>query len=162
MIVNCPSCQKKYKIDDNLIPAKGRLVQCSNCKEKWFAKSEINEAEILQINPQEINENNINPQEINENNINPQEINENNINEKEIKDEIINKPTDVVKKKKRKIGFISLLFAFLITFIGLFLFLDTFKYQISPKWKDFDLYINSVYEIFEYMLIIVKDLFNSY
>ena len=46
MIVNCPSCPKKYKIDDNLIPSKGRLVQCSNCKEKWIVESVINETKI--------------------------------------------------------------------------------------------------------------------
>jgi len=141
MIVNCPSCQKKYKIDDNLIPSKGRLVQCSNCKEKWIVKSEINETEILQINPQEINGNNI--------------------DEKKIKEEIKNNSTDTIQKKKT-IGFFSLLLTFLITSVALFLFLDTFKYQISLKWKDFDLYIDVVYENFEYMLIIVKDLFNSY
>tara|TARA_B110000438_G_scaffold289997_1_gene325208 strand:+ start:226 stop:660 length:435 start_codon:yes stop_codon:yes gene_type:complete len=144
MIVNCPSCPKKYKIDDNLIPSKGRLVQCSNCKEKWIVESVINETKILQINPEQIDENNIDKKKV-----------------KILKKEIKNNSTDNIQKKKTT-SFFSLLLIFLITSVALFLLLDTFKYQISLKWKDFDLYIDAVYEIFEYMLIIVKDLFNSY
>ena len=35
MIISCPNCNKKFKIDQNLIPINGRLLQCSNCKHKW-------------------------------------------------------------------------------------------------------------------------------
>ena len=40
MIISCPNCNKKFKIDQNLIPIDGRLLQCSNCKHKWHFKIE--------------------------------------------------------------------------------------------------------------------------
>ena len=35
MIIECKSCNKKFNVPDNAIPATGRLVQCSNCGNKW-------------------------------------------------------------------------------------------------------------------------------
>ena len=40
MIISCPNCNKKFKIDQNLIPINGRLLQCSNCKHKWHFQTE--------------------------------------------------------------------------------------------------------------------------
>ena len=36
MIIICPSCEKKFEIDQNLIPDTGRLLQCGFCDKKWF------------------------------------------------------------------------------------------------------------------------------
>ena len=36
MIIDCPNCNKKFDIDQNLVPAKGRLLQCGSCNYKWF------------------------------------------------------------------------------------------------------------------------------
>ncbi len=35
MIIQCGSCQKKFKVPDSAITASGRLVQCSSCGNKW-------------------------------------------------------------------------------------------------------------------------------
>ena len=35
MIISCPNCNKKFNIDQSLIPDIGRLLQCSNCMHKW-------------------------------------------------------------------------------------------------------------------------------
>jgi len=32
MIVQCDQCQKKYRLDKNKIPAKGKSVRCTSCK----------------------------------------------------------------------------------------------------------------------------------
>ena len=36
MRLTCPNCGARYEIDDALIPAEGRDVQCSNCSTTWF------------------------------------------------------------------------------------------------------------------------------
>ena len=41
MIIACNNCHKKFDIDSNLIPEKGRLLQCNSCNHKWFFKKEI-------------------------------------------------------------------------------------------------------------------------
>ena len=38
MIISCEKCNKKFNIQDNLIPNEGRLLQCGSCNHKWFYK----------------------------------------------------------------------------------------------------------------------------
>ena len=35
MIIECEKCSKKFEVQDNLIPVKGRLLQCGSCAFKW-------------------------------------------------------------------------------------------------------------------------------
>ena len=50
MIISCNNCNKKFDIDSNLIPEKGRLLQCASCNYKWFFKKEVLEKKISPIN----------------------------------------------------------------------------------------------------------------
>ena len=43
MIITCPNCNKRFNIDASLIPNEGRLLQCSNCNNKWHYKIETKE-----------------------------------------------------------------------------------------------------------------------
>ena len=36
MIINCPYCEKKFEVDENLIPHNGRLLKCGSCDQTWF------------------------------------------------------------------------------------------------------------------------------
>ena len=48
MIIQCESCSKKFKVKDEDIPKEGRMVQCSNCSQKWFqTPAEIKSFNIL-------------------------------------------------------------------------------------------------------------------
>ncbi len=38
MIINCDKCSTKFNLNKNLIPEKGRLLQCGKCENKWFFK----------------------------------------------------------------------------------------------------------------------------
>ena len=40
MIITCDQCDKRFEIESNLIPQKGRLLQCSSCSHKWFYKKD--------------------------------------------------------------------------------------------------------------------------
>lgn len=35
MIIKCPNCKTKFKVDDNLIPTEGKKVKCSLCLKTW-------------------------------------------------------------------------------------------------------------------------------
>ena len=35
MIISCEKCNKKFEISDDLIPSKGRILQCGSCMHKW-------------------------------------------------------------------------------------------------------------------------------
>ena len=49
MIISCPSCHKKFKIEDALIPSKGRNLQCGSCNYNWFYKIENKTVEPLKL-----------------------------------------------------------------------------------------------------------------
>ena len=49
MIITCNNCNKKFDIDSNLIPDKGRLLQCASCDHKWFFKKEALENTVSPI-----------------------------------------------------------------------------------------------------------------
>ena len=36
MIIECENCSRKFQVKDTDIPKEGRMVQCSNCLQKWF------------------------------------------------------------------------------------------------------------------------------
>ena len=36
MIIQCENCARKFQVKDEDIPKEGRMVQCSNCSQKWF------------------------------------------------------------------------------------------------------------------------------
>jgi len=50
MIIECPCKKKKFDIDTNLIPAKGRNLQCGSCDRVWFYKKEDPIPEPIQVN----------------------------------------------------------------------------------------------------------------
>ena len=55
MIIICPCCEKKFEIDSNLIPEKGRMLKCGSCDQVWFYKPTITmKSDISQeIEPEE-------------------------------------------------------------------------------------------------------------
>ena len=54
MIISCTQCDKKFEIESNLIPEKGRLLQCSSCSHKWFYKSDALEETKIVLKKQDI------------------------------------------------------------------------------------------------------------
>lgn len=36
MRLTCPNCSARYEVDEAMVPAAGRDVQCSNCSQTWF------------------------------------------------------------------------------------------------------------------------------
>ena len=50
MEIQCPKCNRSFKIDKSLIPEKGRLLQCGTCSHKWFFKNIIHENKTKTVN----------------------------------------------------------------------------------------------------------------
>ena len=55
MIITCPNCNKKFMVDNSMIPDEGRDLQCGSCNHLWFYKIEEKNNEILELK-QEISE----------------------------------------------------------------------------------------------------------
>jgi len=47
MIITCPNCQKKYLIENNTMPEKGRQVRCGECGTTWWQEA----VEVMTLDP---------------------------------------------------------------------------------------------------------------
>ena len=51
MRIICPNCNAQYEIADDLVPAEGREVQCSNCGSTWFQEGRARAAAAAAPSP---------------------------------------------------------------------------------------------------------------
>ncbi len=131
MVIDCPDCNKKFDIDENLIPANGRLLQCGSCNYKWFFELKINK----DIKPPK----NILPEDT-ETIIQEAESGL----EKKIDKDI---PEKINKKKVRNnVNYLNVFFIMLLSTVALILILDTFEAQISLIFPDINLLLNNLYQ----------------
>ena len=140
MIIICPCEQKKFNINDNLIPKEGRLVKCGVCNHTWFFKPNEN---------REINEISINKDIPNTNDSNKSFIEKIQINKttKENVDQL-NKDKKYLPaiKKENKKNFLKYLLVVLISIIALIILIDTFKGVISFIVPNINFYLDNLYQ----------------
>ena len=165
MIITCPNCEKKFKIDNSLIPEEGRDLQCGSCEHVWFYKIE-NENSVLKLKDDVVNEVN----EANDNQI-KQEIEEKNkpsiektfIEEKEkvIKKPLVNDPKTTTHNNtlKNQGKFFSYLIVFFISLIALFVLVDTLKRPLINIFPHLEVLLFNLYETLQDIKLFIIDLF---
>ena len=147
MIIICPCGEKKFEVDENLIPNKGRLLKCGSCDQTWFFNKNVSEqTEPLIDKPAK---------------------------QKKIlyKDENINKsvskvpikPGSELVKYKPKYNFtfgkfLSYIIVSIITFIAIIIVLDTFKDPLSNIFPNLELVLYNLFETLRDLILFAKDL----
>ena len=150
MIITCDNCQKKFEIDQDLIPENGRLLQCSACNHKWFFKKKVdNKIEIpIKSSKSEIDTENL------------EKVLEN--NEYGKNDDYEEKTTDIIKennkKEKKNFKILNIMIVFLISFVALIILVDTFKYPISKIVPNIEFILYNLYESIKDIRLFLKDL----
>ena len=147
MIIVCVNCSKKFEVNSELIPSTGRIIQCGSCNHTWFFK--------LKKNPT-ISDNITN--------------NKRSFSKKEEKkdlnnqiDKIINSKDTALVKYQKKSNFtlnklLSYIVVIIISFIGLILVLDTFKFQLYNLFPGLEFLLFSLFETLKDMHLFIKDL----
>ena len=136
MQIVCENCNKRFNLNQNLIPQEGRYLQCSACNHKWFYKKIIDD-EYKEIKRKV-------------------DIKEAKINKKnELKPNILKKNN---KKDKKKINPFNLMLVFIITLIALIIFLDTFKHNLKSIFPSIGFLLDNLYESVKDIILFVKDL----
>ena len=151
MIISCIKCNKKFEVSDELIPDKGRLLQCGSCSNEWFfdpkIKFELIKEDNLNNTPLATISNKVNNQ------TKPElESEDLTIINPEIQNFI------EIKKENKEISFLSIILLSIITSVALLIIVDTFKFQLSFYFPKLGFYINSLYEIIKDILLFIKDL----
>mgnify|MGYP001328758182 CR=1 FL=1 len=166
MFITCNNCNKKFTIDSALIPDKGRLLQCSACDHKWFfIKNVINKPEDAATT----NKNNLKVQE-------PNKIFEKGVIQNDENIEFLEKEfsrdnlPDVITEDteqnidsnapitKKKFNILGLITVFIISFIALIIFLDTFKSPIGKIVPNIEFLLYNLYETINDIGLFLKDL----
>ncbi len=147
MIIICPCGEKKFEVDENLIPDKGRLLKCGSCDQTWFFNKNFSEqTEPLIDKP---------------------------ANQKKIlyKDENLDKsvsktpikPGSELVKYKPKFNFtfgkfLSYIIVSIITFVAIIIVLDTFKSPLSNIFPNLELVLYNLFETLRDVILFAKDL----
>ena len=148
MIIDCPVCNKKFDIHQDLIPTDGRLLQCGSCNHKWFFKLNINEKnpeEEITINPKKNFNINVETEEII-----PKKKKEINVET----EEIIPKK----KKEKKSINYLNIILVIIISTTAFILVLDTFKNQLTSVFPNIKFLLNNLYQSIEDIKLFILDL----
>ena len=156
MIITCENCAKKFDVDADLIPDKGRLLQCMKCQHTWFFKNAIS------IDTDKSHDSK-NPT-LMENTSGSEKddlIVENNLDNKELSKYKNKKWTNFTKSnlgKKKRISILNLTLVFIISFIALIILTDTFKSQIGKIVPSVDFLLYNLYESIKDILLFINDL----
>ena len=161
MIITCPNCNKKFKIDNSLIPDEGRDLQCGSCNHVWLYKIKEENSKILQLK-EETDINDIKTK-VNKNN---EEIVENKNPQTKIETELNNqkKEKNIEKQKETKISkntenkFFSYLIVFIISFVALIILLDTLKNPLINVFPGLEIILFNLFETLQDIKLFIIDL----
>jgi len=153
MIVDCINCEKKFDVESDLIPDKGRLVQCNSCDFKWFFKKEIINVPIKVENDETINL----LDKASDSELDKDKIIQNNDVET-VEENILDKKSNLKTKYKRNYNILNLFIVFIISFVALIIVIDTFKYPIGKIVPNIELLLYNLYESLKDIILFVRDL----
>ena len=161
MIITCPNCNKKFKIDNSLIPDEGRDLQCGSCNHVWLYKIKEENSKILELK-EEIDINDIKTK-VDKNN---EEIVENKNPLTKIETELNNQKEEIniEKQKETKISkntgnkFFSYLIVFIISFVALIILLDTLKNPLINVFPGLEIILFNLFETLQDIKLFIIDL----
>ena len=164
MIITCPNCNKKFKIDNSLIPDEGRDLKCGSCNHIWLYKIKEENSKILKLK-EEIAINDIETK-VDKNN---EEIVENKNPISKIETELNNqkKEKNIEKQKEIKISkntentgnkFFSYLIVFIISFVALIILLDTLKNPLINVFPGLEIILFNLFETLQDIKVFIIDL----
>ena len=164
MIITCPNCNKKFKIDNSLIPDEGRDLQCGSCNHVWLYNIKEENSKTLKLK-EEININDIETK-VSKNN---EEIVENKNPVTKIETELNNqiKEKNIEKQKETKVSkntentgmkFFSYLIVFIISFAALIILLDTLKNPLINVFPGLEIILFNLFETLQDIKLFIIDL----
>ena len=152
MIIQCENCNKKFEIQDNLIPDDGRLLECGSCAHQWhytpITKLELTDEVQIKDEPTE----QLIVKKTKKKSKIIKKIYEND------SDNEIDQTNENIKTKEKNISFINFLLVGIISFVAIVILVDTFKNQIAYVIPNISLYINELHEILRDIFLFIADL----
>ena len=145
MIISCEKCNKKFELEDNLIPETGRLLQCGSCSYQWHY---IPTNKITLVNEIDSTKSSKNIKK------SVKKIDKKKINA----DKNILESDESILENKKGVGFFSYLLVIIISLVALLVVGDTFKPYLLNIVPNLDFYLSSLYESLTDIYLFFKDL----
>ena len=165
MIINCPNCNKRFKINTSLIPVEGRDLKCGSCDHVWFYKIEDKNLEPLSLKEDIIDneeKSEIVDKKIERTNEVKKSSSQNKIDTKGKKDldKIADKQIPLKNKTKNTSGkFFSYIIVFIISFVALIILIDTLKTPLINIFPGLENILFSLFEMLKDIKLFIIDLY---
>jgi len=163
MIITCPNCNKQFKIDNSLIPDKGRDLQCGSCNHIWFYNIQEKNNEVLELKQEIISKDIETKAENKEDKIEEKQQTEEIIkteinNKKKEKNSEKQKNTSTFKTENKGSKFFSYLIVFIISFVALIILLDTLKTPLINVFPGLEIILFNLFETLQDIKLFIIDL----
>ena len=165
MIINCPNCNKRFKINTSLIPVEGRDLKCGSCDHVWFYKIEDKNLEPLSLKEDIINNEDkpeIVDKKIERTNEVKKSSSHSKIDTKDKKDldKIADKQIPSKNKTKNTSSkFFSYIFVFIISFVALIILIDTLKTPLINIFPGLENILFILFEMLKDIKLFIIDLY---
>ena len=165
MIINCPNCNKRFKINTSLIPVEGRDLKCGSCDHVWFYKIEDKNLEPLSLKEDIINNEDkpeIVDKKIERTNEVKKSSSQSKIDTKDKKDldKIADKQIPSKNKTKNTNSkFFSYIFVFIVSFVALIILIDTLKTPLINIFPGLENILFSLFEMLKDIKLFIIDLY---
>ena len=165
MIINCPNCTKRFKINSSLIPIEGRDLKCGSCDHIWFYKIEDKNLEPLSLKEDIINNEDkpdIVDKKIEQTNEVKKSSSQSKIDIKDKKD--LDNIADIQIPSKNKTKntsgkFFSYIIVFVISFVALIILIDTLKTPLINIFPGLETVLFSLFEMLKDIKLFIIDLY---
>jgi predicted Zn finger-like uncharacterized protein len=161
MIIECINCNKKFNVDQSLIPENGRQIQCGSCNHSWYFKVELIIPETSVFIEKKIQqEKSVDQKELDvakvKSVINPQKFGEKKSDIKKSTNKTVIRAEN--NKKSKKINLFSSLVVFVISFVALIILVDTLSSPLINIFPGLELILFNLFETLKDIKLFIIDL----
>ena len=162
MIIECTNCNKKFRVDDDLIPENGREIICGSCNYAWHFKPEkTNEKSLVpdneMIDLQKKTDQNDTDFHEDFSNI-TSEKNPKNDQIKISKETNVDFKIDKKNKYSKTSNFFSYLIVIIISFFALIILVDTIKSPLINIFPGLEIVLFNLFETLKDVRLFITDL----
>ena len=162
MIIECTNCNKRFRVDDDLIPENGREIICGSCNHAWHFKPEKTSEKSLVLDDEMV----ALQKKPNQDNTDFQEDFSNTKSEKNTKNDQIkfsNKTKvdlkiDTKNTYSKTSNFFSYSIVVIISFIALIILVDTIKSPLINIFPGLEIVLFNLFETLKDLRLFIIDL----
>ena len=161
MIIECINCNKKFNVDQSLIPENGRQIQCGSCNHSWYFKVELIIPETSVFIEKKIQqEKSVDQKELDiakvKSVVNSQKFGEKKSDIKKNTNKSVIRAEN--NKKSKKINLFSSLVVFVISFVALIILVDTLSSPLINIFPGLELILFNLFETLKDIKLFIIDL----